>query len=100
MERCRVYKSHPRPSRFSRDNGKLLRCQAEAVHRTRGTEKKAQTRCNCNIDDRYGKQLLDKIARRVAVVTCGMGTRADFRASNYRAEFSGTSYQLDAHGKS
>src|SRR6266581_1038416 len=53
-----------------------------------------------NIDDRYGKQLLDKIARRVAVVTYGMGTRADFRASNYRAEFSGTSYQLDAHGKS
>src|SRR6266566_7445165 len=53
-----------------------------------------------NIDDRYGKQLLDKIARRVAVVTYGMGARADFRASNYRAEFSGTSYQLDAHGKS
>ena len=53
-----------------------------------------------NIDDRYGRQLLDKIDKRVAVVTYGMGTRADFRASNYRAEFSGTSYQLDAHGKS
>src|SRR6266478_6796913 len=53
-----------------------------------------------NIDDRYGQQLLDKIDKRVAVVTYGMGTRADFRASNYRAEFSGTSYQLDAHGKS
>src|SRR5881409_1100108 len=53
-----------------------------------------------NIDDRYGQQLLDKIDKRVAVVTYGMGMRADFRASNYRAEFSGTCYQLDAHGKS
>ena len=53
-----------------------------------------------NLDDRYGQQLLDKIDKRVAVVTYGMGTRADFRASNYRAEFSGTCYQLDAHGKS
>src|SRR5881409_2304419 len=53
-----------------------------------------------NVDDRYGQQLLDKIDKRVAVVTCEMGTRADFRASNYRAEFSGTSYQLDAHGRS
>src|SRR5213080_3713646 len=38
-----------------------------------------------NIDDRYGQQLLDKIDKRVAVVTYGMGTRANFRASNYRA---------------
>src|SRR5881398_1655523 len=53
-----------------------------------------------NIDDRYGQQLLDKIDKRVAVVSYGMGTRADFRASNYRGEFSGTSYQLDANGKS
>ncbi len=53
-----------------------------------------------NIDDRYGEQLLDKIDKRVAVITYGMGTRADFRASNYRAESSGTSYQLDARGKS
>ena len=53
-----------------------------------------------NIDDRYGKQLLDRIDKSVAVVTYGMGTRADFRASNYRAEFTGTSYHLDARGKS
>ncbi|PYL06594.1 MAG: UDP-N-acetylmuramoyl-L-alanyl-D-glutamate--2,6-diaminopimelate ligase [Verrucomicrobia bacterium] len=53
-----------------------------------------------NIDDRYGQQLLDKIDKRLAVVTYGMGMRADFRASNYRAEFTGTSYQLDARGKS
>jgi UDP-N-acetylmuramoyl-L-alanyl-D-glutamate--2,6-diaminopimelate ligase len=53
-----------------------------------------------NIDDRYGEQLLDKIDKRVAVITYGMGMRADFRASNYRVESSGTSYQLDARGKS
>src|SRR5205814_10155984 len=53
-----------------------------------------------NIDDRHGDQLLNKIDKRVAVVTYGMSARADFRASNYRVEFSGTSYQLDAHGKS
>src|SRR5262249_1397956 len=53
-----------------------------------------------NIDDRYGEQLLDKIDNRITVITYGMGLRADFRASNYRAESSGTSYQLDAGGKS
>src|SRR6266446_5357544 len=53
-----------------------------------------------NIDDRYGRRLLDKIDKRVAVVTYGVGTGADFRASNYRGEFSGTCYQLDAQGKS
>jgi UDP-N-acetylmuramoyl-L-alanyl-D-glutamate--2,6-diaminopimelate ligase len=53
-----------------------------------------------NIDDRYGEQLLRKIDKRVSIVTYGMGARADFRASNYRMEFGGTSYQLDARGKS
>ena len=33
-------------------------------------------------------------------MTYGMGVHADFRASNYRTEFAGTSYQLDARGKS
>src|SRR6266481_5971351 len=53
-----------------------------------------------NIDDRYGEQLLDKIDKRIPVVTYGMRQRAEFRASNYRVESSGTSYQLDARGKS
>src|SRR5213079_218183 len=53
-----------------------------------------------NIDDRYGRQLLAKIHKKVSVVTFGMGASADFRASNYRMEFAGTSYQLDARGKS
>src|ERR1700726_267886 len=53
-----------------------------------------------NMDDRYGEQLLDKIDKKISVITFGMGARADFRASNYRMEFGGTSYQLDARGKS
>jgi UDP-N-acetylmuramoyl-L-alanyl-D-glutamate--2,6-diaminopimelate ligase len=63
-------------------------------------QKKRKPIAVVNIDDRYGEQLLDKIDKRVAIVTYGMGVRADFRASNYRVEFSGTSYQLDARGKS
>src|SRR6266705_3566380 len=53
-----------------------------------------------NIDDRYGEQLLAKIDKSTSVVTFGMGVHADFRASNYRMDFSGTSYQLDARSKS
>jgi UDP-N-acetylmuramoyl-L-alanyl-D-glutamate--2,6-diaminopimelate ligase len=53
-----------------------------------------------NIDDRYGAQLVDRLEKKVPFVTYGMSARADFRASNYHAEFAGTSYQLDARGKS
>src|SRR5205809_6707873 len=53
-----------------------------------------------NIEDRYGEQLLGKIDKRIPVITYGMRQRAEFRASNYRVESSGTSYQLDARGKS
>jgi UDP-N-acetylmuramoyl-L-alanyl-D-glutamate--2,6-diaminopimelate ligase len=63
-------------------------------------EKKRKPVAVVNIDDRYGEQLLKRIDKKVAVFTYGMGTRADFRASNYRTEFGGTSYQLDAKGKS
>ena len=36
----------------------------------------------------------------VPVLTYGLGVRADFRASNMKIDFGGTSYQLDAKGKS
>jgi UDP-N-acetylmuramoyl-L-alanyl-D-glutamate--2,6-diaminopimelate ligase len=63
-------------------------------------QKKTHPVAVINIDDRYGQQLVDRFSQKIAVVTCGMGTRADFRASNYRTEFAGTSYQLDAKGRS
>ena len=53
-----------------------------------------------NIDDRYGEQLVDRLEKKIPVITYGVGARADFRASNYHPEFAGTSYQLDARGKS
>src|SRR5207248_664164 len=40
------------------------------------------------------------IDKNIAVITYGRGIRADFRASNPRVEFNGTSYQLDARSKS
>src|SRR5256714_2175927 len=63
-------------------------------------QKKKKPVAVVNIDDRYGQQLLQRIDKKVSVVTFGMGSSADFRASNYRMEFAGTSYQLDARGKS
>jgi UDP-N-acetylmuramoyl-L-alanyl-D-glutamate--2,6-diaminopimelate ligase len=63
-------------------------------------QKKRKPVAIVNIDDQYGERILDKINKSVAVITYGRGARADFRASNPRVEFSGTSYQLDARGKS
>src|SRR5256886_1413752 len=53
-----------------------------------------------NIDDRYGEKLIGRIAGKIPVVTYGLGLHANFRASNYRTEFAGTSYQLYARGRS
>jgi UDP-N-acetylmuramoyl-L-alanyl-D-glutamate--2,6-diaminopimelate ligase len=65
-----------------------------------GQQKKRKPVAIVNIDDRYGEQLLGKIDKNVSTITYGMGARANFRASNYRMEFSGTSYQLEARGRS
>ncbi|HXX42850.1 MAG TPA: UDP-N-acetylmuramoyl-L-alanyl-D-glutamate--2,6-diaminopimelate ligase, partial [Chthoniobacterales bacterium] len=65
-----------------------------------GQQKKRKPVAVVNIDDRYGEQLLARIDKKVRHVSYGMGARADFRASNYRMEFGGTSYQLDARGRS
>lgn len=63
-------------------------------------ERKKKPVAIINIDDRYGQKLAARIAKKVSVVTFGTGLQADYRASNYRMEFGGTSYQLDARGKS
>jgi UDP-N-acetylmuramoyl-L-alanyl-D-glutamate--2,6-diaminopimelate ligase len=63
-------------------------------------ERKKRPVAIINIDDRYGQKLVAKVETNVSVVTFGSGLKADFRASNYRMEFGGTSYQLDARGKS
>jgi UDP-N-acetylmuramoyl-L-alanyl-D-glutamate--2,6-diaminopimelate ligase len=53
-----------------------------------------------NVDDAYGQQLIARFGRDVPTITFGMGARADFRASNFKIEATGTSYQLDIKGKS
>ncbi len=63
-------------------------------------ERKKKPVAIINIDDRYGQKLFTRIAKKVSVITFGTGVKADFRASNYRMEFGGTSFQLDARGKS
>jgi UDP-N-acetylmuramoyl-L-alanyl-D-glutamate--2,6-diaminopimelate ligase len=53
-----------------------------------------------NLDDRFGAQLINRFKSDIPVVTYGLGANADFRASNVRIDFNGTSYQLDALGRS
>lgn len=53
-----------------------------------------------NVDDRYGAILAARYKDHIPVITYGLGQRADFRASNIRSDFNGTSYQLDAQERS
>ena len=53
-----------------------------------------------NIDDRYGTELCTRLPKGIRLVTYGVGNRADFRASNFKTEPAGTSYQLDAQERS
>lgn len=53
-----------------------------------------------NIDDRHGAKLANQLAKDLPVTTFGVGIKADLKASNLRVDFAGTSYQLDAGGKS
>jgi UDP-N-acetylmuramoyl-L-alanyl-D-glutamate--2,6-diaminopimelate ligase len=61
---------------------------------------KKQATAVINLDDRYGAQLVRRLGPDAPVITYGLSARSDFRASNYRTEFGGTSFQLDAYGKS
>jgi UDP-N-acetylmuramoyl-L-alanyl-D-glutamate--2,6-diaminopimelate ligase len=53
-----------------------------------------------NLDDRFGGQLINRFKNEIPILTYGVGALADFRASNVRIDFNGTSYQLDALGRS
>jgi UDP-N-acetylmuramoyl-L-alanyl-D-glutamate--2,6-diaminopimelate ligase len=79
---------------------KYFEAKAKLFEQLAQQERKKKPIAVINIDDRYGQKLVAKMSGKVAVVTYGTGLKADFRASNYRMEFGGTSYQLDARGKS
>lgn len=53
-----------------------------------------------NSDDRHGAQLLQRLPKDANVLTYGVGVGAAFRASNFKTEFAGSSYQLDAQERS
>ena len=53
-----------------------------------------------NLDDRYGAILVNRYSKEIPMITYGVGVHAEFRASNVRIDFNGTSYQLDAGGRS
>ena len=59
-----------------------------------------QGRAVINMDDRFGAKLIDRLGKSVEFHTYGQGVHAHFRASDVRMDFSGTSYALDALGKS
>ena len=63
-------------------------------------EQRKRGKAVINLDDRYGRLLAQRLGDDIPQITYGMGARADFRASNVRIDFHGTSYQLDAAGKS
>lgn len=53
-----------------------------------------------NIDDRYGRRLLDDVGPRVATITYGQSSNAMFRAADLRTDLHGTQYTLHAGGRS
>ncbi len=63
-------------------------------------QKKKQGKAVINLDDRYGARLVDRLGKTMDILTYGQGVHSQFRASNLRMDFSGTSYALDALGKS
>ncbi|CAN5421116.1 UDP-N-acetylmuramoyl-L-alanyl-D-glutamate--2,6-diaminopimelate ligase [soil metagenome] len=65
----------------------------------RGTKPRRPTAV-INIDDPYGRRLIRRLEGRAETLTYGMGVRADFRAVSARSTFDGTSYQLEARGRS
>lgn len=48
-----------------------------------------------NADDRFGKRLVEEGFANVKLVTYGLGTGCDFRASSIRSDLNGTVFQLE-----
>ncbi|HSV64117.1 MAG TPA: UDP-N-acetylmuramyl-tripeptide synthetase, partial [Chthoniobacterales bacterium] len=85
---------------FHRTMENYFEAKAKLFHDLASQSKKKKASAVININDRYGEKLIGRLADKIPVVTYGLSMHADFRASNYRTEFAGTSYQLDAQGRS
>ena len=53
-----------------------------------------------NIDDRYGRRLMDELGAQVKSLTFGQSSNAMFRAADLRTDLHGTQFTLHAAGKS
>src|SRR3954471_17466704 len=84
---------------FHRTMENYFEAKAKLFQDLSSQSKKKKASAVINIDDRYGEKLIGRLAGKIPVVTYGLGMHADFRASNYRTEFAGTSYQLYAQGR-
>ncbi len=84
---------------FHRGMKEYFEAKARLFAGLRDSDGKSRTAI-INVDDAYGQQLIARFGRDVPTITFGMGARADFRASNFKIEPTGTSYQLDIKGKS
>jgi UDP-N-acetylmuramyl-tripeptide synthetase len=84
---------------FHRGMKEYFEAKARLFTGLRDGETKSRTAI-INVDDAYGQQLVARFGRDLSIITFGMGARADFRASNFKIEPTGTSYQLDIKGKS
>ena len=84
---------------FHRGMKEYFEAKARLFAELRDAEGKGRTAI-INVDDAYGQQLVARFGRALPIITFGMGARADLRASNFKIEPTGTSYQLDIKGKS
>jgi len=64
------------------------------------TQKHKRGTAVINLDDRYGRRLLDEFGTRVNTITYGQSSNAMFRAGDLRTDLHGTQYSLHAGGKS
>jgi UDP-N-acetylmuramoyl-L-alanyl-D-glutamate--2,6-diaminopimelate ligase len=63
------------------------------------TKQKKRARAIINLDDRYGRFLIERFDKKLEVITYGLGVQADFRASSVRFDATGSSFQLTAKGR-
>jgi UDP-N-acetylmuramoyl-L-alanyl-D-glutamate--2,6-diaminopimelate ligase len=64
------------------------------------SQKHKKGRAIVNLDDRYGQRLVDQFSKRLKILTFGRSVHAEFRASAVRQEMNGTTFTLEARGKS
>ena len=64
------------------------------------TQTAKKGRAIINNDDRFGQRLIDQFSKRLKVLTYGRGVNADFRATSIRYDATGTTFALEARGKS